>query len=113
MLPVVFRVAPMTSSPIFLATGIGSPVSIDSSTADAPSVTTPSTAIFSPGLTITRSPGTSVSTAISASLPPRTTWAVFARSPARRRIACDVRPLALASSSRPSRMRAMMAHTDS
>ena len=73
MLPVVFTVAPMTASPIFLETGIGSPVSIDSSTAEAPSVTTPSTAIFSPGLTITRSPGTRASTATSASRPSRAT----------------------------------------
>ena len=112
-LPVVFTVAPITSSPIFLGTGNGSPVSIDSSTADAPSVTTPSTGIFSPGFTITRSPGTTASTASSVSLPSRTTCAVRALRPARRRIACDVRPLARASSSRPSRMSAMIADTAS
>ena len=48
-----------------LATGIGSPVSIDSSTADAPSVTTPSTGIRSPGFTITRSSTSTASTATS------------------------------------------------
>src|SRR5207253_6196948 len=36
-LPVVLRVAPITSSPIFLASGSASPVSIDSFTAEAPS----------------------------------------------------------------------------
>ena len=112
-LPVVFTVAPITSSPIRFGTGNGSPVSIDSSTADAPSVTTPSTGIVSPGLTITRSPGTTASTASSVSLPSRCTCAVRARRPARRRIAADVRPLARASSRRPSRMSAMIADTAS
>jgi len=112
-LPVVFSVAPITSSPIFLGTGIGSPVSIDSSTADAPSVTMPSTGIFSPDFTMTRSPGTTASTGSSVSLPSRTTCAAFALSPASRRIASDVRPLARASSSLPSRMSAMIAETAS
>src|SRR2546429_8814189 len=35
-LPVVVRLAPITSSPIFFATGSGSPGSSDSSTAEAP-----------------------------------------------------------------------------
>ncbi len=58
----------MTSSPGPFPTGMDSPVSMDSSTAERPSVTTPSTGIFSPGRTITRSPtstsstGTSIST---------------------------------------------------
>ena len=42
------------------STGIGSPVSIDSSTAEAPSTTTPSTGTLSPGRTRSRSPGTTV-----------------------------------------------------
>src|SRR2546428_121935 len=108
-LPDRLTVAPMTSSPIFFATGRGSPVSIDSSTAEAPSVTTPSTGIFSPGFTMTRSPGTTSSTGIATSLPSRTTCAALARSPARWRIAAEVRPRARASSSRPSRISAMMA----
>ena len=41
----------MTSSPASLRLGIGSPVSIDSSTAELPSTTTPSTGTFSPGRT--------------------------------------------------------------
>ena len=47
--PVVLSVAPMTSSPTRFVAGIGSPVSIDSSTAEAPSTTTPSTGTLSPG----------------------------------------------------------------
>ncbi len=50
--PLVFRVAPMTLSPIRLVIGKGSPVSIDSSTELLPSVTTPSTGTFSPGRTV-------------------------------------------------------------
>ena len=47
--------------------GIGSPVSIDSSTADMPSTTTPSTGTLSPGRTRSRSPGRT----IAARRPPR------------------------------------------
>ncbi len=54
--PVMFRVAPVTRSPGPFSTGTDSPLSIDSSTALAPSTTTPSTAIRSPGRTRTRSP---------------------------------------------------------
>ncbi len=57
-LPVVLRVAPVTWAPAAFSTGIGSPVSIDSSTALRPSSTTPSTGTFSPGRTRSRSPGT-------------------------------------------------------
>jgi hypothetical protein len=49
--PVLFNVAPMTSSPFFLETGSDSPVSMDSSTAELPSTMTPSTGTFSPGRT--------------------------------------------------------------
>src|ERR1041384_3710191 len=41
--PVVLMVAPITGSPERLVTGIGSPVIIDSSTADVPDITTAST----------------------------------------------------------------------
>ena len=47
--PVVFIVAPYTADPAVLSTGIDSPVSIDSSTADAPAITSPSTGNRSPG----------------------------------------------------------------
>ena len=46
----------MTSSPAALPTGMLSPVTMLSSTAERPSTTTPSTAIFSPGRTRTTSP---------------------------------------------------------
>ena len=49
-------VPPITRSPAAFSTGIGSPVTIDSSTALAPSSTTPSTGTFSPGRTRSRSP---------------------------------------------------------
>ena len=54
--PVEFSVPPVTSSPADLSTGIDSPVSIDSSTAEAPASTSPSAAMVSPGRTSTTSP---------------------------------------------------------
>ena len=54
--PPAFTVAPTTVSPRPTSTGTDSPVSIDASTADVPSSTTPSVAIFSPGRTTNRSP---------------------------------------------------------
>ena len=101
-------VAPITSSPAFLSTGMLSPVSIDSSTAERPSTTTPSTGIFSPGRTRTRSPTSTSSTGISLSRPSLITTAVLARKPISFRIASEVRPLATASNSLPSRIRVMM-----
>ena len=56
ILPFLFILPPTTLSPIFLLTGKLSPVNIDSSTEVAPSTILPSTAIFSPGFTITISP---------------------------------------------------------
>ena len=53
-LPVLLSVPPMTSSPTCFSTGIDSPVIIDSSTALAPAITSPSTGIFSPGRMTTR-----------------------------------------------------------
>ncbi len=67
--PVVFMVAPITVSPACLAAGIGSPVTIDSSTAEDPASTTASTGIFSPGRITTSSPATTSSTGISVSAP--------------------------------------------
>ena len=54
--PFPLMVAPVTRSPGFLGTGIGSPVIIDSSTFDEPSRQVPSTGTFSPGRTRSRSP---------------------------------------------------------
>ena len=56
--PVVLTVAPMTVSPARLVTGIDSPVTIDSSTADCPDRTVASTGIFSPGRMTISSPTT-------------------------------------------------------
>ena len=61
--PEVLIVPPVTSSPTPTSTGTDSPVSRASSTALAPSTTTPSTAIFSPGRTAMRSPAARSSTA--------------------------------------------------
>ena len=108
-LPVRFTVAPTTSSPGPFSTGRLSPVSIDSSTAERPSVTTPSVGIFSPGRTRIVSPGASASTGTSSCRPSaRTTRAVRARKPISFFMASVVRPFARASRSRPRSMSAMM-----
>ena len=111
--PVVLIVAPTTSSPGPLSTGSGSPVSIASSTAEAPSTTRPSTGIFSPGRTTSRSPTRISSTGTSISPPSRSTRAVRAPISSRRRIADDVRPMALASNTLPSSTRARIQATAS
>ena len=95
--PVLLSVAPKTSAPGRFCTSRLSPVSMDSSTADAPSRTTPSTGIFSPGRTTTRSPTCTASTGMSTSRPSRTTRAVFACRPMSFLMASEVRPLARAS----------------
>ena len=56
--PDLLSVAPITPSPGPFSTGMLSPVSIDSSTAERPSTTTPSTGTLSPGRTRSRSPAT-------------------------------------------------------
>ncbi|OGK95122.1 MAG: hypothetical protein A3J45_06685 [Candidatus Rokubacteria bacterium RIFCSPHIGHO2_02_FULL_69_13] len=101
-LPVRFTVPPMTRDPRRFSTGRLSPVSMDSSTAEAPSVTSPSTAIRSPGRTRMRSPITTSATGTSSSALPRITRAVLGASAISRRIASDVRPRARASSQRPT-----------
>ncbi len=75
--------------------------------------TTPSTGTFSPGRTRTRSPTATSATGTTTSTPSWKARAVRGVSPRRRRIACDVRPLARASSSRPRRISAMMDDTAS
>ena len=67
--PLWFIVPPITWSPALLPTGIDSPVSIDSSTALRPSITSPSTGTFSPGRTRSRSPILTASSATSSSAP--------------------------------------------
>ncbi len=107
-LPVLLMVAPMTSLPGSFLTGILSPVIIDSSTADFPSLTIPSTGIFSPGLTRTTSPTKTSSTGISISFPSLTTRAVLGCKPISFLMASEVCPFALASNSLPRIMRTMI-----
>ena len=102
--PEALIVAPATSEPGPTSTGTGSPVSIDWSTADEPSTTTPSVAIFSPGRTANTSPTASCSTGTSTSSPPRSTRASFAPSSSKERIASPDCPRARSSSQRPSRI---------
>ena len=85
--PEALIVAPATSSPGPTSTGTGSPVSIDRSTAEKPSSTIPSVAIFSPGRTTNRSPATSSSTGTTTSWSSRSTRASLALSSKRARIA--------------------------
>ena len=101
-LPVRLMVPANTFDSGAFATGRLSPVSIDSSTVEAPSVTTPSTGIRSPGRIRTKSPTTTSAVATSASCPPRMTRAVRGASVTSRRMASEVRPRARVSSQRPS-----------
>ena len=103
-LPAPATVPPVSASPGPLATGTGSPVIMLSSTRAVPSVTSPSTGIRSPGRTRTISPGVMASISTSCGVPSRITRAVRDRRPISRSIAAPVRPLARASSQRPSRI---------
>src|SRR3546814_23642 len=67
--PLWFIVPPITASETVLVTGMDSPVTIDSSSAERPSSTTPSTGTFSPGRPRNLSPTPTRSSAISSSLP--------------------------------------------
>ncbi len=85
-----------------------SPVTSDSSTAEWPETTLPSTGILSPGLTTTSSPSTSSSAPSSTSTPSRTTvarggWRFMSLT-----IASDVAPLERSSRYFPARTSVMM-----
>ena len=71
--PPEFTVAPTTASPGPTSTGTGSPVSIDTSTAEVPRTTSPSVATFSPGRTTNSSPTCSSPTGSRTSRPSRST----------------------------------------
>ncbi|OQA64374.1 MAG: hypothetical protein BWY37_02068 [Firmicutes bacterium ADurb.Bin262] len=75
--PVLLTLPAKTRSPGCLSTGMLSPVSADSSTAEAPSAITPSTGMLWPGRITTTSPTATSSTGISACPPPRSTVAVL------------------------------------
>jgi hypothetical protein len=101
--PPALTVAPTTGSPAATSTGTDSPVSRLRSTADEPSSTTPSVAIFSPGRTTNRSPTRSASTGIRCSTPSRSTATSLAPSSSRARSAAPARRLARVSKNRPDR----------
>ena len=101
--PEQLRVAPTTVSPAAFSTGRDSPVSIDSSAAEAPAQTTPSTGIFSPGRTRTRSPTWTCPTGIRTSVSPTTTDASRAARARSRPTADSARLRAAASRPRPTR----------
>ena len=68
-LPVPLSVPPMRRSPGPFSSGIGSPVSIDSSTELLPAITMPSTGTLPPGRTRSRSPRRMLSSGTSRSDP--------------------------------------------
>ena len=78
--PPALTVAPVTASPAATSTGTDSPVSIEASTAEVPSTTVPSVAIFSPGRTTNRSPTASRCAGIRTSRPSRSTATSLAPS---------------------------------
>ena len=107
--PEVFKVAPISLSPTFLLTGIGSPVSIDSLMALMPSSTTPSTGTFSPGRTRRRSPTCTCVNGMSSSSPEAVILrAVFGLSDSKDWIAAEVCALALSSNNWPSKVNEIM-----
>ena len=107
--PVPFTVPPTTRASAAFSTGTGSPVSIDSSTAERPSTTTPSTGSRSPGRTTTTSPTVSAATSRSASLPSASRTRATGGCRATRRLSARVVwCLARASSARPTSTSAMM-----
>ena len=111
--PLPFIVPANTAAPSCLQTGSGSPLSMLSSTYDAPSATVPSTAMRSPGCTATRSPARSSATGTERSPEGVITVTVFGCRPISFAMAVVVPRFARSSSSRPSRMKATMTAADS
>ena len=108
-LPEPFTVPPVTRSPVCFSTGMGSPVTSDSSIELEPSTIKPSVATFSPGRTRTRSPTVRRSRGTSCSLPSSpTTRAVLGASPNSPRMALLVWARARSSSTWPSRTRVVI-----
>ena len=107
--PVPFTVPPISRSPGCLATGMDSPVTIDSSTALLPSSTVPSTGTPAPGRTRRRSPGCTSASRISSSSPlSLRRRAVFGARFSKARIAPPVRSRARSSRTCPSKTRTMI-----
>ena len=102
--PPALTVAPTTVSPTPTSTGTDSPVSIEASTAEEPSSTTPSVATFSPGRTTNRSPTASRSIGTRVSTPFRSSETSLEPSSSSARIAAPARRFDRASKYRPARM---------
>jgi hypothetical protein len=100
--PAALSVPPITGSPGATSTGTGSPVTIEASTAEAPEVTTPSVAIFSPGRTTNCSPTASPVTGIRTSIPSRSTATSLAPIDSKAARAAPDRCLARLSRYRPA-----------
>ena len=107
--PLVLSVAPINLSPTRLVTGKGSPVSIDSSSALLPSVTTPSTGTFSPGRTRSMSPTWTLLKGMSSSLPSAAIRrAVLGDRPSKDLMAAEVCDRAFSSSNCPNNVNEIM-----
>ena len=87
-------VPPRTGSPGPFGTGIGSPVTMDSSTDELPDRTVPSTGTASPGLTRRIAPTSTRARSTSRSAPSDTSRAFLGESSRSLRIAAEVRPRA-------------------
>ena len=111
--PVLLRLAPITKLPTVFSTGILSPVNIDSSIDVLPSITSPSTGNFSPGLTKIISPTITSSIGTSISRPSRSINAVFGANPINALIACDVLPFETASKYFPNVIKVKITAADS
>ena len=111
--PDLLMEAAATRSPGPFSTGRDSPVRADSSTAERPWVTTPSTGMRPPGRTTTRSSTRTSSTGISTSPPSRSTEAVLGARSISRVMAWPVLPLERVSSHLPRVMRVRIIPADS
>ena len=106
--PPTLTVPPTTGSLGPTSTGTDSPVIMLASTAEAPSSTVPSVAIFSPGRTTNRSSTVSASIGIRCSRPSRSTEASLAPSSKSARSAAPARRRERTSKNRPARIAAVM-----
>ena len=111
--PSPFIVPPVTALPFTLPSGIGSPVSIDSSTKLLPSITTPSTGTREAGLMRSRSPTSTRESGTSWSTPSTTRHTVWGTSPMSASKAAPVALRARASSTWPSSTSTVMTAADS
>ena len=111
--PDLFIDADRTRSPGDFSTGRDSPVKADSSTAENPSVNTPSTGMDRPGRTRIKSPTATSSTGISTSCPSRSTEAVFGARSIKRAMACPVLPLERVSRNLPNVIKVKIMPADS